>query len=135
MTFLARASLLLALATALAGPALAAGPGAGAASTSPDSTTLAPRHFWLPPMSEGGFFAQDKLLHATISYSAGVTLRMSGASPAASLLAAGALGIAKELHDSWMRDPGPGQGASRRDLIADAVGVSLAAMAIHFWLR
>ena len=39
------------------------------------------------------------------------------------------VGILKEAHDVWLRDPGPSQGASWRDLVADAAGVAAGAVA------
>ncbi|HVP37653.1 MAG TPA: hypothetical protein VMS93_00565 [Candidatus Saccharimonadales bacterium] len=105
------------------------------AASSPAPPPAPGRRFWLAPESEGGYLARDKLLHATISFDAAVGARAAGASPAASLLAAAALGVGKELHDCLLRDPGPAQGVSRRDLLADAAGVALAALLIHLCPR
>jgi len=117
-------------------PAAADSARAAAVPAPPSLVPEAHRRFWATPEAEGGFLAQDKLLHASVSYSAAVTLRMAGASKTASLLSAAALGLGKEAHDWLLRDAGsPAQGASRRDLLADAAGVLLAGLAIHFWMR
>lgn len=95
----------------------------------------ASRKFWLAPEDEGGWLAEDKRLHASLSFSAAVGLRAAGASPGASLLGAAAIGVAKEAHDCLLRKPGPSQGFSRRDLVADALGILAAGLALHFTVR
>ena len=104
--------------------------------SAPDTSMAASRRFWATPPAEGAWLGTDKALHASLVYSTAVTLRAAGASPAASLLGAAGLGLAKEAHDWLLRDPGsPFQGVSRRDLAADGAGVLLAALALHFWFR
>ena len=118
-----------ALALASAPDSLAA-PGPSGASWIPPA-----RKFWLEPQSEGGWLAPDKRLHASLSFSAAVGLRAAGASAKASLLGAAALGLAKEAHDCLLRRPGPAQGVSRRDLLADAAGILAAALMLHLAMR
>jgi hypothetical protein len=121
-------------------------PGTAARAETPDSSAVpvsvplgtppvASRKFWLAPANEGGWLAEDKRLHASLSFSAVVGLRAAGSSPGASLLGAAAIGIAKEAHDCLLRRPGPAQGFSRRDLVADAVGILAAGLALHFAVR
>ena len=118
-------------------PARAETPDSSAVPVSAPSASLpaASRKFWLAPADEGGWLAEDKRLHASLSFSAAVGLRAAGASPRASLLGAAAIGIAKEAHDCLLRRPGPTQGFSRRDLVADAVGILAAGLALHFTVR
>lgn len=96
-----------------------------------DSTHSIPpateRHFWLPAASDTGWLARDKRLHATVSAALYCALRLATDDPALAGAGAAGAGAAKELHDSWMRPVGPRQGASWRDLVADAAGILAAA--------
>lgn len=95
-----------------------------------DSSATTPhRRLWLAPTTRDDMLGFDKLLHASVSYGAFLTFRLAEDSSTDAALSAFAVGLAKEAHDVWLRAPGPTQGASWRDLIADAAGVAAGALA------
>jgi hypothetical protein len=122
------------LALALTAPARAGAPDSTADGTAPAAPAVLSRRLWADPAFQGGPLATDKFLHATATFNAAVDLRLAGASPAASLLGAAAVGLLKEFRD-WRRPPGPSQGAGALDLAADAAGITLAALLIGLCAR
>lgn len=93
------------------------------------STPFAPRRLWLAPSTPDPWRGLDKKLHAAASYGAFLTFRLAEDTSAQAALSAFAVGVFKEAHDVWLRHPGPSQGASWRDLVADAAGVAAGALA------
>jgi uncharacterized protein YfiM (DUF2279 family) len=98
---------------------LAALLGAAPARAAVPDTTAAPGRFWMEVGDEGAWTRSDHLAHLGLSFTLGLGASLATDEPAAAL-SAFALGIAKEGLDSRRA------GASRRDLVADALGAALA---------
>ncbi len=112
----------------MTGPIVALAVLASSSVAAPADSVQARRHFWLPPARESPWTAADKRLHAGLSAGLYVVLRATTHETDWSIAGAASAGAAKELHDAWMRPAGPRQGASARDLVADAVGIAAAAL-------
>jgi uncharacterized protein YfiM (DUF2279 family) len=87
------------------------------------------RSFWLSRQDETGWLAPDKKLHVLASYGVFLTFRLMENDTPGAIASAGAVGVVKELHDSFLRPTGPNQGASWHDLVADAVGIAAGVLA------
>ena len=72
-----------------------------------------------------GALRPDRLQHASLSFAIGLGAGLASDSPAAGAGIALSLGLAKEISDR--RDSGFGGG----DLLADAIGAALAALAVR----
>jgi uncharacterized protein YfiM (DUF2279 family) len=90
---------------------------ADTAASSVRPSSLPPLH--VPPPVEGRFLRADRLQHAGLSMALTTGLATAGADRRAAALCALTAGVAKELYDAR------GGGASRLDLLADALGVGL----------
>jgi hypothetical protein len=83
--------------------------------------------FWLPADQEGPWLRADRLQHVGLSFTLGLGTGLAFEEPLAALPVLG-LGVAKEFLDARA------DGASRRDLVADVVGVALACAALALLL-
>ncbi len=88
---------------------------------------------WLPDTLETAWTAPDKKLHFLACYSIVLTGRISSGETAPGVVGAVALSAAKELWDLWFKLPPSSRGVSKRDLIADALGIGVAVVTIE-WL-
>ncbi len=87
------------------------------------------RRLWLAPGTPDPWNGTDKKLHAAASYGLFLSFRLAEDTSTQAALSAFSIGVLKEAHDVWLRPPGPHQGASWRDLVADAAGVAAGALA------
>ncbi|MBN1504377.1 MAG: hypothetical protein JW952_04865 [Candidatus Eisenbacteria bacterium] len=87
--------------------------------------------FWLPDSMETGWRAPDKRLHLLASYA--IVLTGEAATDRLDTGVAWAVGLsaAKELWDLWFKTPASRRGASKGDLVADAVGLVAAVVVIQ----
>jgi hypothetical protein len=123
-----RAALLLVLLLGCAAPCLA---------QTPDSSRVAAVPHAAPDemldastrSAQTGYLAPDKLEHASLSLTAGLMIGVTTREPAAALGGAFALGLGKELWDSRRTF------FDRRDLVADLVGATAAALITHALTR
>lgn len=89
--------------------------------------------FWLPDTLETPWTAADKKLHFLACYSIVLTGRVSSGETVPGIVGAVALSVAKELWDLWFKIPPSHRGISKRDLIADAVGIGVAVVIIEWF--
>ncbi|UCF77856.1 MAG: hypothetical protein JSW03_07005 [Candidatus Eiseniibacteriota bacterium] len=89
--------------------------------------------FWLPDKLETSWGAPDKKVHFFACYSIVLTGRTSSGETGPGVVAAAVLSVGKELWDLWFKFPASHRGVSKRDLVADAVGIA-AAVVVAEWL-
>ncbi len=107
-------------------PPVAPGAGADSAAATPPATPPAPRTASRPAPEAPGFglLRADRLQHASLSLTLGLSFGLMARSPRLGFAAALATGVAKELYDARH------EGFDVGDLAADALGAVTAALCV-----
>jgi hypothetical protein len=87
--------------------------------------------FWLPDSLDTPWTASDKKLHFLACYSIVLTGRIGSDETGPGVMAASALSLGKEFWDLWFKDPESHRGVSKRDLVADALGIAAAILIVE----